>query len=119
MAVVRLILRLSSSRPRPLAAVPALLRLVVVRSSPSAQVPRKPLCYAEHQGRDGLGLPLQLHPCEFESYDKATRFWPEEDVLGRLDAVVSPLPVWPTSLPRRSPQNLQSRRSCHPRRWYP
>ena len=29
MAVVRLILRLSSSRPRPLAAVPALLRLVV------------------------------------------------------------------------------------------
>ena len=30
MAVVRLILRLSSSRPRPLAAVPALLRLVVV-----------------------------------------------------------------------------------------
>ena len=39
MAVVRLILRLSSSRPRPLAAVPALLRLVVVRSSPSAQVP--------------------------------------------------------------------------------
>ena len=42
MAVVRLILRLSSSRPRPLAAVPALLRLVVVRSSPSAQVPRKP-----------------------------------------------------------------------------
>ena len=42
MAVVRLILRLSSSRPRPLAAVPALLRLVV-RSSPSAQAPRKPL----------------------------------------------------------------------------
>ena len=30
MAVVRLILCLSSSRPRPLAAVPALLRLVVV-----------------------------------------------------------------------------------------
>ena len=29
MAVVRLILRLSSSRPRPSAAVPALLRLVV------------------------------------------------------------------------------------------
>ena len=29
MAVVRLILRLSSSRPRPLAAVPALLHLVV------------------------------------------------------------------------------------------
>jgi len=28
-AVVRLILRLSSSRPRPLAAVPAMLRLVV------------------------------------------------------------------------------------------
>ena len=52
MAVVRLILRLSSSRPRPLAAVPALLRLVVVRSSPSAQVPRKPLHNAEHQGRD-------------------------------------------------------------------
>ena len=48
----RLILRLSSSRPRPLAAVPALLRLVVVRSSPSAQVPRKPLYYAEHQVRE-------------------------------------------------------------------
>ena len=30
MAVVRLILRLSSSRPRPLAAGPALLRLVVL-----------------------------------------------------------------------------------------
>jgi hypothetical protein len=30
MAVVRLILRLSSSRPRPLAAVPTLQRLVVV-----------------------------------------------------------------------------------------
>ncbi len=22
---------------------------------------------------------MQLHPCEFESYDKATRFWPEEE----------------------------------------
>ena len=38
--------------PRPPAAVPALLRLVVVRSSPSAQVPQEPLYDATHHVRD-------------------------------------------------------------------
>ena len=50
MAVVRLILRLSSSRPRPLAAVPALLRLVVVP------------CLNAHKrhGRDPPPFPITL-----------------------------------------------------------
>ena len=56
---VRWILRLSSLGPRPPTAVPALLRLIVARSSPAARVPREPLSIADHQVRDILRLRLR------------------------------------------------------------